>query len=151
MPSPPRVLVLDGPNLNLLGVREPELYGSDSLADVETLCRQTTARHGPEAYFLRSSHEGALIDAVHSARSGAAGIVVDASGCTHTSIALRDALAAVERPVVEVHITHVQRREAYRRRPYVAEVADATIAGAGIHGYALALTHIAHLLEKSAR
>lgn len=150
MPLPPRVLVLNGPNLNLLGLREPPLYGSDTLADVEALCRESAARHGLKVDFLQSNHEGALIDAVHIARAGAAGIVVNAGAYTHTSIALRDALATEDGPVVEVHLTHIHQREEYRHRSYVAEVADAMIAGAGIHGYALALTHLAHLLEKSA-
>ncbi|MFF0291286.1 type II 3-dehydroquinate dehydratase [Streptomyces sp. NPDC005262] len=150
MPLPPRVLVLNGPNLNLLGLREPPLYGSDTLADVEALCRESAARHGLEVDFLQFNHEGALIDAVHAARAGGAGIVVNAGAYAHTSIALRDALATVDGPVVEVHLTHIHQREEYRHRSCVAEVADAMIAGAGIHGYARALTHLAHLLEKSA-
>ncbi|MFE9399642.1 type II 3-dehydroquinate dehydratase [Streptomyces flavidovirens] len=150
MPNPPRVLVLNGPNLNLLGLREPELYGSTTLADVESLCRDVAARHGLDVNFRQSNHEGELIDAVHEARTGAAAVVVNAAGYTHTSVALRDALATVDAPVVEVHITNIHQREPYRHRSYIAEVADAMICGAGVHGYALALTHVAHLLEKNA-
>ncbi|MET9508730.1 type II 3-dehydroquinate dehydratase [Streptomyces flavidovirens] len=150
MPNPPRVLVLNGPNLNLLGLREPELYGSTTLADVESLCRDVAARHGLDVDFRQSNHEGELIDAVQEARTGAAAVVVNAAGYTHTSVALRDALATVDAPVVEVHITNIHQREPYRHRSYVAEVADAMICGAGVHGYALALTHVAHLLEKNA-
>ncbi|WP_028812133.1 type II 3-dehydroquinate dehydratase [Streptomyces flavidovirens] len=150
MPTPPRVLVLNGPNLNLLGLREPELYGSATLADVESLCRDVAARHGLDVDFRQSNHEGELIDAVQEARTGAAAVVVNAAGYTHTSVALRDALATVDAPVVEVHITNIHQREPYRHRSYVAEVADAMICGAGVHGYALALTHVAHLLGKNA-
>ncbi|MBT2524401.1 type II 3-dehydroquinate dehydratase [Streptomyces sp. ISL-99] len=150
MPNPPRVLVLNGPNLNLLGLREPELYGSTTLAEVESLCRDVAARHGLDVDFRQSNHEGELIDAVQEARTGAAAVVVNAAGYTHTSVALRDALATVDAPVVEVHITNIHQREPYRHRSYIAEVADAMICGAGVHGYALALTHVAHLLEKNA-
>ncbi len=148
MPPPPSVLVLNGPNLNLLGLREPGLYGSATLADVESLCRAVAARHGLGVDFRQSNHEGELIDAVHEARTGAAALVVNAAGYTHTSVALRDALATVDAPVVEVQLD-IHRREPYRHRSYVAEAADAMICGAGVHGYALALTHVAHLLEKN--
>lgn len=147
----PSVLVLNGPNLNLLGLREPAMYGSATLADVEALCRDVATRHGLDVEFRQSNHEGELIDAVHAARTGgAAAIVVNAAGYTHTSVALRDALATVDAPVVEVHITNIHQREPYRHHSYVAEVADSMICGAGVHGYALALTHVAHLLEKNA-
>lgn len=146
----PSVLVLNGPNLNLLGLREPAVYGSATLADVEALCLDVAAHHGLDVEFRQSNHEGELIDAVHAARTGAAAaIVVNAAGYTHTSVALRDALATVDAPVVEVHITNIHQREPYRHHSYVAEVADAMICGAGVHGYALALTHVAHLLEKN--
>lgn len=148
MPLPPRVLVLNGPNLNLLGLREPPLYGSDTLADVEALCRESAARHCLEVDFRQSNTRARSSTRCTPRVPGRPGSC--AGGYTHTSIALRDALATVDGPVVEVCLTHIHQREEYRHRSYVAEVADAMIAGAGIHGYALALTHLAHLLEKSA-
>jgi 3-dehydroquinate dehydratase II len=140
----PTVLVLNGPNLNLLGRREPELYGDVTLARLEALCRAAGSAHGLEVDFRQSNHEGALIDAIHE--PGPDGIVINAGGYSHTSVALRDALAAVALPTVEVHLTNVHRREPYRHRSLVSEVADAVICGAGPHGYALALTHLAYLL-----
>ncbi|MGI5290148.1 type II 3-dehydroquinate dehydratase [Nonomuraea polychroma] len=140
------VLVLNGPNLNLLGRREPHLYGGATLADVEALCRDTAAGCGLQVDFRQSNHEGVLIDAVHE--PGWAGIVINAGGYTHTSVALRDALAAVALPTIEVHLTNIHRREPYRHRSYVSEVADVVICGAGAHGYALALKHLSYLLER---
>ncbi|WP_329039081.1 type II 3-dehydroquinate dehydratase [Streptomyces sp. NBC_01725] len=146
----PTVLVLNGPNLNLLGLREPELYGSDTLADIEARCHVVAAHHGIEVDFRQTNHEGELIEAVHAARTGADAVVINAAGYTHTSVALRDALATLDIPVVEVHLTNIHRREPYRHRSFVAEVADALICGAGAHGYPLALTHVSHLLAKGA-
>ncbi|MFC4122963.1 type II 3-dehydroquinate dehydratase [Nonomuraea zeae] len=141
-----RVLVLNGPNLNLLGRREPHLYGGATLADVEALCYDTAAAHGLTADCRQSNHEGVLIDAIHE--PGWSAIVINAGGYTHTSVALRDALAAVALPTIEVHLTNIHRRESYRHRSYVSEVADVVICGAGAQGYALALTHLSHLLER---
>lgn len=144
----PTVLVLNGPNLNLLGLREPELYGTVTLADIEARCHAVAAHHGFEVDFRQSNHEGELIEAVHAARTDADAIVINAAGYTHTSVALRDSLAAADIPVVEVHLTNIHRREPYRHRSFVAEVADALICGAGAHGYTLALTHVSHLLKE---
>ncbi|MFD0163858.1 type II 3-dehydroquinate dehydratase [Streptomyces decoyicus] len=143
------VLVLNGPNLNLLGLREPEIYGHDTLADIETLCHRTAAEHGLTADVRQSNHEGVLIDAVQEARTAHRGIVINPAGYSHTSVALRDALAAAEVPIVEVHLSNIHRREEFRHFSYVSGVADAVICGAGAHGYVLALAHLARLLEGS--
>ncbi|RAJ68902.1 3-dehydroquinate dehydratase [Streptomyces sp. Amel2xB2] len=148
LPDGTPVLVLNGPNLNLLGLREPDVYGSDTLADVEELCRATAADHGLRADCRQSNHEGALIDAVHEARAGHRAIVINPGGYSHTSVALRDALAAVELPVVEVHLSNIHKREEFRHHSYVSAVADAVICGAGAHGYALALAHAATLVRE---
>lgn len=143
-----QVLVLNGPNLNLLGERDPEVYGTTTLADVEALCRETAAGLGLEVETFQSNHEGALIDKIHEVRRTAAAVVVNLGAYTHTSVAVMDALAVLEQPVVEVHLSNVHAREEFRRRSYVSLVADAVIAGAGAHGYALALRHVAFLLEQ---
>ncbi|MFD9290959.1 type II 3-dehydroquinate dehydratase [Streptomyces sp. NPDC060030] len=153
MPNPPvplagvPVLVLNGPNLGLLGLREPEVYGEDTLADVDELCRSTATAHGLRADCRQSNHEGVLVDAIHEARTAHRGIVINPAGYSHTSVAVRDALAAVELPVVEVHLSNIHRREPFRHHSHVSAVADAVICGAGTHGYALALAHLAQLLE----
>ncbi|MEH0108559.1 type II 3-dehydroquinate dehydratase [Tersicoccus sp. MR15.9] len=141
------LLVLNGPNLNLLGTRKPETYGRTTLADVEALAREAAAAHEMDVAFLQSNHEGELLDAIHAARGVHAGIVINPGAYSHTSIALPDALEAVQPlPVVEVHISNVHRREAFRHHSYVSAQADAVIIGAGVHGYALAVEHLAHLL-----
>jgi len=137
------VLVLNGPNLNLLGEREPELYGSTSLADVEARAAALGAELGLEVRCLQSNHEGALIDAVHDARHDCAAIVVNAGGYSHTSIALADALRAFAGRIVEVHLTNIHRRERFRHRSHLAPVADATLCGCGPMGYELALRFLA--------
>lgn len=142
------VLVLNGPNLNLLGERDPAVYGTTTLADVEELCRATAAELGLEVDLLQSNHEGVLIDKVHEVRRSAAGVVVNLGAYSHTSVAVMDALAVLEQPVVEVHLSNIHAREQFRRHSYVSLVADAVIAGAGAHGYALALQHIAHLVGR---
>ncbi|OEV07190.1 3-dehydroquinate dehydratase [Streptomyces nanshensis] len=142
------VLVLNGPNLNLLGLREPDIYGKETLAGIEEMCRETAAAHGLRADCRQSNHEGALIDAVHEARTGHRAIVINPGGYSHTSVALRDALAAVELPVVEVHLSNIHKREAFRHHSYVSAVADTVICGAGAHGYALALAHAATLVRE---
>lgn len=136
--------VLNGPNLNLLGTREPEVYGNATLADVEALCRATAAEYGLDVAFFQSNHEGALIDAIHAAAaSGGVGIIINAGAYTHTSIALHDALAGVKLPAVEVHISNVHARENFRAHSYIARAAIATLAGFGIVGYALAIKGLA--------
>ena len=139
------VLVLNGPNLNLLGKRQPEIYGRETLADVEALCRETAAGFGLAVDFRQSNAEHALIDAIHEFRVGSAGIVINAGAYTHTSVAILDALNTCEVPVIECHISNVHRREDFRHHSYVSKAATAVLAGFGIHGYALAIRHLAHL------
>ena len=117
------VLILNGPNLNLLGTRQPEVYGKTTLADVEALCAAETARLELEMQFAQSNHEGTLIDLIHEARGQHAGIILNAGAYTHTSIALMDAIASVELPVVEVHLSNIHARESFRHRSYIAPVA----------------------------
>jgi 3-dehydroquinate dehydratase-2 len=133
------VLILNGPNLNLLGTRQPEVYGKTTLADVEALCAAETARLELEMQFAQSNHEGALIDMIHEARGQHAGIILNAGAYTHTSIALMDAIASVELPVVEVHLSNIHARESFRHRSYIAPVAIGQICGFGVHGYVLAI------------
>ncbi len=134
------LLILNGPNLNLLGTREPEIYGQTTLADVEHLAAAAAEAAGFTATCLQSNHEGALLDAIHAARGTAVGIIINAGAYTHTSVALRDALAAVELPAVEVHISNVHQREEFRHQSYLSPVCTAVIVGAGIHGYELAVS-----------
>ena len=133
------VLILNGPNLNLLGTRQPEVYGKTTLADVEALCAAEAARLDLEMQFAQSNHEGALIDLIHEARGQHAGIILNAGAFTHTSIALMDAIASVELPVVEVHLSNIHARESFRHRSYIAPVAIGQICGFGVHGYVLAI------------
>jgi 3-dehydroquinate dehydratase-2 len=138
------IYVLNGPNLNLLGTREPETYGHASLADVEKLCRATAERFGLAADCRQSNREGELIDFVHEAHANkAAGIVINAGGYSHTSIALHDALVAVKIPAVEVHISNIYARESFRHRSLTAKAAFATLCGFGIDGYRLAINGLA--------
>lgn len=149
--SPSRtVLVLNGPNLNLLGTRQPEIYGADTLADVERLCRTTADGLGLEVDFRQSNSEGGLVDAVQEARSTRAGIVINPAAYSHTSIAVMDALSACDLPVVEVHLSNIHRREEFRHLSYVSKVAGAVITGCGAQGYAFALQRIAVLLGAAA-
>jgi 3-dehydroquinate dehydratase-2 len=135
-------LVINGPNLNLLGVREPAVYGSATLADIEADLLALAARHGKSVQFFQSNHEGALVDRVHAARTdGTDFIVINAGAYTHTSIALRDALAAVDIPFVEVHLSNLHRREPFRQHSYLAELALGSIVGLGAAGYRLALEY----------
>jgi 3-dehydroquinate dehydratase-2 len=137
--QPGRVLLLHGPNLNLLGRREPAVYGTTTLADVDARCRELGAELGLEVDPRQSNHEGVLIDAVQEAMSDFDAVVINPGGFTHTSVALRDALAALSVPVVEVHISNVHTREPFRHHSYVSPVATVVIAGAGVLGYELAL------------
>jgi 3-dehydroquinate dehydratase-2 len=146
------ILLLNGPNLNLLGTREPHVYGSDTLADVERRFIEEAAALGRVAQCFQSNHEGALIDRIHAARlDGTQAIVINPGGLTHTSVSLRDALAAVALPVVEVHISNVHRREAFRHHSYVSGVADGVIAGLGVQGYLAALRFLADKLGAAPR
>jgi 3-dehydroquinate dehydratase-2 len=140
------IYVLNGPNMNLLGTREPEKYGRASLADVEALCRATAARFGLDIVFRQSNHEGQLVDWIQEAQAEkAAGLIINPAGYTTTSIAILDALLTLTLPAVEVHITNIHARESFRQRSYVSKAAKAVIAGFGIDGYALAITGLAHL------
>jgi 3-dehydroquinate dehydratase II len=140
------VFVLNGPNLNLLGQREPEKYGSTSLEEVRALCERTAGEQGLSVDFRQSNHEGTLVDWIQEARTAGSGIILNPAGYTTTSIAILDALLAAELPVIEVHITNIHQREEFRHHSYVSKAAKAVIAGAGVHGYQLALQHMARLV-----
>ncbi|WP_371367129.1 type II 3-dehydroquinate dehydratase [Pseudomonas sp. QL9] len=141
------ILILNGPNLNLLGTREPATYGYETLADVEALCHARADELGLQVEFRQTNHEGQLIDWIHQARGRCAGIVVNPAAWTHTSVAIRDALAAVELPVIEVHLSNVHKREEFRHHSFVSGIALGVLAGFGSNGYRLALDHFAHLLR----
>lgn len=136
------IYVLNGPNLNLLGERQPEVYGSATLDDVVELCRTAAARAGREIVARQSNHEGQLIDWVHEARLSASAVVINPGGYTHTSIALRDALVTLDMPLVEVHISNVHAREEFRQHSYVSGIATGVIAGLGIQGYGAAIDFV---------
>jgi 3-dehydroquinate dehydratase-2 len=144
--TPQRILLVNGPNLNLLGTREPEVYGHHTLADVESLVAETAAEVGLEVRSVQSNHEGVLIDAIHAARDDCAGVVINPGAFTHTSIALRDALLAAELPVVEVHLSNVHRREPFRHHSYVSDIAEVVVIGAGVDGYGFAVRQLARVL-----
>jgi 3-dehydroquinate dehydratase-2 len=141
------VYVLNGPNLNLLGKRQPHIYGSETLADVEADCRRVGAELDLEIAFHQSNREYELIDWVHAARETAVGIVINPAAFTHTSVAILDALNTFEGPVIEVHISNVHKREAFRHHSYVSLRADGVIAGLGVQGYALGLQRVAKLVN----
>ncbi len=143
---PRQLLLVNGPNLNLLGTREPEIYGRATLADIEDLVTTTAAGLDYGVRAVQSNHEGVLIDAIQEARHDCAGIVINAGALTHTSVALRDALVAAGLPVAEVHISNVHRREEFRHFSYLSAVADVVIVGAGVHGYAYGVQQLAHIL-----
>ena len=142
------VYVLNGPNLNLLGTREPKTYGHATLGDVETLCREAADRRKLAIEFRQSNHEGEIVDSIHEAGAKKAiGIVINAGAYTHTSVAIRDAIAAVDVPVVEVHISNVFARERFRHHSHIAPVAQASLCGFGIEGYALAIEGLAAMID----
>ena len=147
----PLILVLNGPNLNLLGTREVRIYGRETLADIEAACQSHAQAIGLGIDFRQSNHEGVLVDWIHEARGRAAGIVINAGAYSHTSIALLDALRATDMPVVEVHLSNIQRRETFRHLSYISMAADATICGFGGHGYILALDGILSLIVPAVR
>ena len=142
----PKILVLNGPNLNLLGTREPAVYGNVTLADVEAACRQAAKAHGADVDFRQSNHEGALIDWLHEAGRSAAetlGVVLNAGAYTHTSVALGDAIKAITVPVIEVHLSNVHAREPFRHHSYLSPACAGIVVGFGVAGYALAIDGLA--------
>ena len=132
-------LILHGPNLNLLGTRQPEVYGHDTLADIDRHLQDWAAAHDVQARILQSNHEGALIDAIHEAREWAQGIVINAGAYTHSSYALRDAISSVGLPTIEVHLSNIHAREPFRHESLIAPVCRGQICGLGWYGYQLAL------------
>ncbi len=140
------IYILNGPNLNLLGKRQPEIYGSDTLKDVETACTAVAQSNGLTISLFQSNAEHTLIDLIHEARDKAAAIVINPAAYSHTSIAILDALNTFDGPVIEVHISNIHKREAFRHHSYVSHRADGVIAGCGTQGYELAITRIAQLL-----
>jgi 3-dehydroquinate dehydratase-2 len=145
--SLPLIAVLNGPNLNMLGLRQPEVYGAATLDDVEQLCAETAEGIGLAIDFRQTNSEGELISWIHECRGRASGIVINPAGLSHTSIALMDALLAAELPVVEVHISNIHRREEFRHLSYISRIATGVLCGFGTHGYALALIAMARILE----
>jgi 3-dehydroquinate dehydratase-2 len=146
------IYVLNGPNLNMLGTREPQTYGHASLADVESLCAETAAQFGLRAECRQSNREGELIDFIHEAHAKkVAGIIINAGGYSHTSIALHDALVAVKIPTVEVHISNIHARESFRHHSFTAMAAFASLCGFGIDGYRLAISGLAAKLGATAK
>jgi 3-dehydroquinate dehydratase-2 len=145
------ILVLNGPNLNLLGVREPQTYGRETLADIEESCLERAATLDLAVDFRQSNHEGQLVDWIQEARESADGIVINAGAYSHTSIAILDALRACELPIIEVHLSNIFGREPYRHHSYISAVARGVICGFGAQSYVLALDAIAYLLESAAR
>ena len=143
---PKTIYVLNGPNLNMLGTREPEKYGHATLADVEKLCREAGKRFDLAVEFRQSNHEGEIIDWIHEAKKKAVGIVINPAGYSHTSVAILDAISAVQLPTVEVHITNIHQREEFRHHSYVSKGAKAVLCGFGITGYALAIEGLAALV-----
>ncbi|WP_353113670.1 type II 3-dehydroquinate dehydratase [Microbacterium sp.] len=135
----PRILLVNGPNLNLLGTREPDVYGTETLADVERITAEAAAERGYETRTVQSNHEGVLIDAIHAAREDCAGIVINPGGLTHTSVTLRDALTGVALPFAEVHISDVYAREEFRHFSYLHDIAAVRVVGHGVAGYAEAV------------
>jgi 3-dehydroquinate dehydratase-2 len=144
------VYVINGPNLNLLGKRQPAIYGQETLAYVEIACRRVATESNLELQFHQSNREYEIIDWIHEARETAAGIVINPAAFTHTSVAILDALNAFDGPVFESHISNVHKREAFRHHSYVSSRADGVIAGFGTQGYALALQRLARLIDETA-
>jgi 3-dehydroquinate dehydratase-2 len=142
------IMVLNGPNLNLLGAREPEVYGTGTLDDLETLCAETAEGLGIGIEFRQSNLEGELIAWIHEARGRAAGLIINPAAYSHTSIAIMDALAALDIPVIEVHLSNIHKRESFRHHSYVSGAADGVICGLGFAGYRLALIALSDILEE---
>lgn len=141
------VYILNGPNLNLLGQRQPHIYGYETLKDVEAQCQEVAESHNLTVKFLQSNHEGQLVDWIQEARKTAAGIVINPAGYTNTSIAILDALLTCEFPIVEVHISNIHKREEFRHMSYISKAATGVMCGTGTHGYSLAVMHLAKLID----
>jgi len=142
------ILVMNGPNLNLLGTRQPEVYGATTLAEIESMCARTATELGIGVECMHSNHEGVLIEAIHGARGRHDGIILNAGAYTHSSIALMDALSSVALPVIELHLSNIHAREAFRAHSYIAKVAMAQICGLGPAGYPLAIRALAEHLDR---
>ena len=147
----PTVFVLNGPNLNLLGVREPHLYGTTTLADVEKRCREVAAELGFGCDFRQTNHEGVLVDSIQEARAQGAAVVINPAGLSFRSIPVIDALKTLDRPVMEIHVTNIHRREALYQNSLVSHVATGVICGLGPYGYEVALRAAVHLMAQQAR
>jgi 3-dehydroquinate dehydratase II len=143
---PNTIMILNGPNLNLLGTREPEIYGSETLADIESRCHQRAQSLGLAVDFRQSNIEGQLVEWIHEARQSARGIIINAAAYTHTSVALLDALNTCEMPIIEVHLSNIHQRESFRHKSYIARAADGMICGLGSLGYELALEAVSKRL-----
>jgi len=141
------VHILNGPNLNLLGSREPEVYGATTLDDIKSLCEKTGETVGLAVEFRQSNDEGALVSWIQEAGSSSSGLIINAAGYTHTSVAIMDALLAVSVPVIEVHLSNIYKREEFRHHSYISRAAQGVICGFGAHGYKLALTAMSELLQ----
>ena len=142
-----RIFVINGPNLNMLGTRQPEIYGSDTLADIEKGCREKAAALGLDVEFFQSNHEGEIVSAIQRARGRFDAVVINPAAYSHTSVAIMDALLACDMPVVEVHLSNIHRREEFRHFSYVSKAADGVICGFGKQGYLLALEAAASFLK----
>jgi 3-dehydroquinate dehydratase-2 len=143
----PEIYILNGPNLNLLGKRQPHIYGHETLADVEAKCVRVAGEHSLRVRFLQSNAEFEIINWIHDARENAAGIVINPAAFTHTSVAILDALNTFDHPIIEVHISNVHKREAFRHHSYVSPVASGVIAGFGTQGYVFAVQRLAFLIK----
>lgn len=143
----PKVLILNGPNLNLLGTREPEVYGRTTLSEIEAACHSRAANFGLEVNFRQSNHEGELVDWIQQARGECAALILNAAAYTHTSVAILDALSAFSGPIIEVHLSNIFRREGFRHHSFVSTVAHGVVCGFGSFGYELALEAAARLIS----
>lgn len=143
-----RLLLVNGPNLNLLGTRQPEVYGATTLAEIEARVAEVAAEAGLEVRSVQSNHEGVLVDAIHAARTDCAGIIINPAAYSHTSVAIPDALRSVGLPVAEVHLSNIHAREEFRHHSYVSAVADMVVAGAGPLGYEMAVRFLADRLRR---
>ncbi|MCH2069534.1 type II 3-dehydroquinate dehydratase [Shimia sp.] len=141
------IYILNGPNLNLLGKRQPEIYGHDTLADVEANCAKVGQELGLAVKLMQSNHEGEIVEMIHDARGDAAGIIINPAAYSHTSVAILDALNTFDGPVLEVHISNIHKREEFRHHSFVSARAEGVIAGCGVNGYALAMRHMGTLLN----